>query len=140
MGSRGKRKTTMAKLARENRLRERRLNKEAQRDARKPVSSDHLDLADSSPESGSGAPGISDRSDEPASAPVPAGNTGREVGHLDGGPSDPRDKEVALLRLRDASDEKLAVFETKLRNDALDAGASEREMRDAQRTHPGHGA
>ena len=60
--------------------------------------------------------------------------------HFDGGPSDPREKEAALLRLRDASDEKLAVFESQLRNDALDAGASEREMRDAQRTHPGHGA
>jgi hypothetical protein len=44
MGSSGKKKTTMAKLAREHRLRERRLNKQAKRDARKQASSDHLDL------------------------------------------------------------------------------------------------
>ena len=53
---------------------------------------------------------------------------------------DPRDKEVALLRLRNAPDEELAVFERKLRDDALEAGATERELRDAQRNHPGHGA
>jgi hypothetical protein len=39
MGSSGKKKTTMAKLARENRLRERRLNKQARKDARKLASS-----------------------------------------------------------------------------------------------------
>jgi len=39
-------KTTMAKLARENRLRERRLNKQAKKDARKQTSSDHLDVRD----------------------------------------------------------------------------------------------
>jgi hypothetical protein len=49
MGSSGKRKTTMAKLARENRLRERRLIKAAKRDARKQASSDHSDLTESSP-------------------------------------------------------------------------------------------
>jgi hypothetical protein len=35
MASTGKRKTTMAKLARESRLRERRLDKQARKDARK---------------------------------------------------------------------------------------------------------
>jgi len=54
-------------------------------------------------------------------------------------PTDPRAKETALRRLRDAPDEELAVFEGKLRDDALDAGASEQEIREAQRTHPGHG-
>jgi hypothetical protein len=54
--------------------------------------------------------------------------------------TDPRAKEVALRRLRDAADEELAVFEAKLRDDALKAGATEREMRAAQRNHPGHGA
>ncbi len=35
MASRGKKKTTMAKLAREHRLRERRIDKQARKDARK---------------------------------------------------------------------------------------------------------
>jgi len=35
MSSRGKKKTTMAKLSRESRLRERRLDKQARKDARK---------------------------------------------------------------------------------------------------------
>lgn len=35
MSSRGKKKTTMAKLSRESRLRERRLDKQAKKDARK---------------------------------------------------------------------------------------------------------
>jgi hypothetical protein len=54
-------------------------------------------------------------------------------------PTDPRAKEVALGRLRDSPDEELAVFEDKLRAGALDAGAGEKEMREAQRDHPGHG-
>jgi hypothetical protein len=54
-------------------------------------------------------------------------------------PSDPRAKEAALERLRGAPDEELAVFEGKLRDNALDAGASEQEIREAQRAHPGHG-
>ena len=58
---------------------------------------------------------------------------------VDPEPTDPRAKEAALRRLRDAPDEELAVFEGKLRDDALDAGASEQEMRRAQRSHPGHG-
>jgi hypothetical protein len=59
--------------------------------------------------------------------------------NVDPKPSDPRDKEVALRRLRDAPDEELAVFEGKLRDDALAAGASEQEVREAQRAHPEHG-
>jgi hypothetical protein len=55
-------------------------------------------------------------------------------------PTDPRAKEAALMRLRDAPDEQLAVFEDKLRTGALEAGASEQEIRDAQRAHPGHSA
>jgi hypothetical protein len=62
----------------------------------------------------------------------------RAFREVDPEPSDPRAKEAALRRLRDAPDEELAVFEGKLQDDALDAGASEQEMRDAQCTHPGH--
>jgi len=54
-------------------------------------------------------------------------------------PTDPRAKEAALMRLRDAPDEQLAVFADELRGVALEAGASEQEMRDAQRAHPEHG-
>jgi hypothetical protein len=56
MGSSGKRKTTMAKLARENRLRERRLNKQAKRDARRQVSSDHLGMKEDPLEAGMAQP------------------------------------------------------------------------------------
>ena len=45
MGSSGKKKTTMAKLAREHRLRERRLNKEAKKAARKHVASEQMGVA-----------------------------------------------------------------------------------------------
>jgi hypothetical protein len=41
MGSSGKRKTTFAKLARESKLRERRLEKQAKRDARKQRASEN---------------------------------------------------------------------------------------------------
>ena len=40
MGSRGKNKTTFAKLAREGRLRERRIEKKARKDARKREAED----------------------------------------------------------------------------------------------------
>jgi hypothetical protein len=40
MGSNGKKKTTMAKLNRESRLRERRLEKQAKKDTRKQASVD----------------------------------------------------------------------------------------------------
>lgn len=50
MASGGKKKTTMAKLARENRLRERRANKQAKKDARKQARSDHLDWPQGAPQ------------------------------------------------------------------------------------------
>jgi hypothetical protein len=43
MASSGKKKTTMAKLTRESRLRERRLDKQARKDARKHASSSDPD-------------------------------------------------------------------------------------------------
>jgi len=43
MASSGKKKTTMAKLTRESRLRERRLDKQAKKDARKQTPAHHLD-------------------------------------------------------------------------------------------------
>jgi hypothetical protein len=43
MASSGKKKTTMAKLMRESRLRERRLDKQARKDARKRAPADHED-------------------------------------------------------------------------------------------------
>jgi hypothetical protein len=46
MASSGKKKTTMAKRARENRLRERRAIKKAKKDARRQAPSDHLDSPD----------------------------------------------------------------------------------------------
>ena len=54
MASSGKRKTTMAKLARESRLRERRMEKKARKDARRyaaehpPLERDHDDPSDES--------------------------------------------------------------------------------------------
>jgi hypothetical protein len=41
MASNGKKKTTMAKLTRETKLRERRLDKQAKKDARKRLPADH---------------------------------------------------------------------------------------------------
>jgi hypothetical protein len=46
MASSGKKRTTMAKLARESRLRERRLEKQAKKDARKLAPELHPELAD----------------------------------------------------------------------------------------------
>ena len=43
MGSSGKKKTTMAKLTRESRLRERRLDKQAKKDARRHAPAAHPD-------------------------------------------------------------------------------------------------
>jgi hypothetical protein len=57
---------------------------------------------------------------------------------VDPKPTDPRAKEVALRRLRDAPEEELAVFGDALREYALNAGASEQEVRDAQTGHPEH--
>jgi hypothetical protein len=63
MASSGKKKTTMAKLTRESRLRERRLDKQAKKDARKlaPASADTLGPITDEPLRGS---------EEPAREPV----------------------------------------------------------------------
>lgn len=52
---------------------------------------------------------------------------------------EPSAKDFALRRLRDSPDEELAVFVDSLRQDALAAGATEKELRDAQSGHPEHG-
>jgi hypothetical protein len=49
MASSGKRKTTMAKMNRERRLIERRLDKQARKDARKRASADHASPSDDRP-------------------------------------------------------------------------------------------
>jgi len=49
MASSGKKKTTMAKLTRESRLRERRLKKQAKKEARKHAPPDHLDSPGGAP-------------------------------------------------------------------------------------------
>lgn len=152
MGSSGKKKTTMAKLARENRLRERRLNKQAKKDARKQTSSDHPDAREVPLEGGT-AQSISDpmlaahepavqapASDEQAATSGYTDEAVHAFRRVDPEPTDPRAKEVALRRLRDAPDEELEVFEGKLQASALEAGATEQEMRNAQRDHPGHDA
>jgi hypothetical protein len=46
MASNGKKKTTMAKINRENRLRERRLEKKAKKDARKQAPAEQTDRPD----------------------------------------------------------------------------------------------
>jgi hypothetical protein len=66
MGSSGKKKTTMAKLARESRVRERRLQKQARKDARKLGLTQPVDLDDDAPEAAFGSPGDADD----ATAPV----------------------------------------------------------------------
>jgi len=48
-------------------------------------------------------------------------------------------KDLALRRLRESPDEELALFEDRLRGDALRLGATEQELRAAQSGHPGHG-
>jgi hypothetical protein len=140
MGSSGKKKTTMAKLARESRLRERRLDKAARKDARKQAASE--------PPGSEGPMATPGEAANPSTTPPEQGPIEKQPdealpGFLDVDaepePGDPRAKEVALMRLRNSADEELAVFGSKLRDGALEAGASEREMRDAQRDHPGHG-
>jgi hypothetical protein len=139
MASGGKKKTTMAKLARENRLRERRVDKQARKDARKHAASDRTTAPQETVPAVASEPGASGaaRDLQDSHSDDAAVRTFLSVGVA---PSDPRAKEVALIRLRESPDEELAVFESKLRDDALDAGASEQEMRQAQRDHPGHGA
>jgi hypothetical protein len=76
----------------------------------------------------------------------------RAASAQDGGPADEAERAVktnpsrrgasakdsALGRLREAPDEELALFEDSLRQSALAAGATERELREAQSGHPGH--
>jgi len=142
MGSSGKKKTTMAKLARENRLRERRFMKQAKKDARRQASTDQPDAQE--PASGqldvrSEESGAADRASAGAGAGVSADEAARAFREVDPQPTDPRGKEVALTRLKEASDAELAVFEGTLREDAFAAGATEQEMRQAQRAQPEHG-
>jgi hypothetical protein len=76
-----------------------------------------------------------------ATKPVPQGGSQKHHGDPLSRPdaADPRAKEATLNRLRDASDDELGVFEGSLRDDAIDAGASEDEIRTAQKDHPEHG-
>ena len=61
MASRGKKKTTMAKLTRESRLRERRLDKQARKNARKLAA----ELGHDPDQSGDTPIGTTDESDRP---------------------------------------------------------------------------
>jgi hypothetical protein len=77
MASRGKKKTTMAKLTRESRLRERRLDKQARKDARKyaaanPSEQTDEEFAGLDPEVGLDRPGAEDHFPELSSDPVAA--------------------------------------------------------------------
>lgn len=137
MASGGKRKTTMAKLARENKLRERRADKQARKDARKLASAEHPAAPGEPPPVSLQEPEA--RLDPVSSQEEPSDQALREFADVDVAPVDPRAKEVALTRLHDSPDEELAVFADRLRDDALEAGASEQEMRRAQQDHPGHG-
>ncbi len=138
MASSGKKKTTMAKLARESKLRERRVDKQARKDARKRAASDRSSEPEKTVPTVASEPGTSaDAGDLQDSHSDEAVRTFLNVAVA---PSDPRAKEVALTRLRESPEDELAVFEDRLRDDALDAGASEQEIRRAQRDHPGHGA
>ncbi|HEV7527348.1 MAG TPA: hypothetical protein VGO29_00450 [Solirubrobacteraceae bacterium] len=56
MASSGKKKTTMAKLTRESKLRERRLDKQARKDARKRASADGADQSGETQNTASGEP------------------------------------------------------------------------------------
>ncbi len=135
MGSSGKKKTTMAKLARENRLRERRLIKQAKKDARKQESADRLSAGDAPLQPEHPLAADPERTGEETGLA-----TGDGTPEVDSEQNDPRSKEAALTRLRDASDEQLAVFEGNLRDEAVGAGATEQEIRRAQQAHPEHGA
>jgi len=68
MASSGKRKTTMAKLARESRLRERRMEKQARKDARKYAA------AHPAPDPGPDDPSDASRQ-EPGAAPSPGASS-----------------------------------------------------------------
>ena len=142
MGSSGKKKTTMAKLDRENRLRERRRNKQAKKDARRQASTDQPNGPDNGvePADALATSAPADHAGDGSEGPGPEGEAERVFRQVEPSLPDPRSKEVALARLREASDRELAVFEGTLRDDAVEAGASEHELRQAQRAHPEHGA
>lgn len=122
MGSSGKKKTTMAKLARENRLRERRLIKQAKKDARKHASaseqSGYADVDAEAPDVDAQAPqGAEPRADDVA---VP--------------------QDVAVLTVRDLAGEQPAALEAAPSQDAPEGGEAEYAPRDAQRDHAEHRA
>jgi hypothetical protein len=78
MSSRGKKKTTMAKLTRESRLRQRRVDKAMKKDARRNAPpadevSEPLDGEAIEPLDGEAIEGV--REDEPATVSVPASDT-----------------------------------------------------------------
>jgi len=60
MASSGKKKTTMAKLTRESKLRERRLDKQARKDARKQAPASHPDGPDGTLDAATGEPALPD--------------------------------------------------------------------------------
>jgi hypothetical protein len=70
MASSGKKKTTMAKLTRESRLRERRMIKQAKKDARRRASAERADGALDAPDATVG---------EPADASVDRAASGADV-------------------------------------------------------------
>jgi hypothetical protein len=69
MASRGKKKTTMAKLNRERKLRERRLDKQAKKDARQHASAQHPQQTDDAL-TGDGGHSIGSGAEPPALEPV----------------------------------------------------------------------
>jgi hypothetical protein len=69
MASRGKKKTTMAKLNRERKLRERRLDKQAKKDARQHASAQHPQQTEGAL-SGGGGHSIGCAAERPALEPV----------------------------------------------------------------------
>ena len=90
MASNGKKKTTMAKLTRESKLRERRLDKQAKKDARKRAAADPLAhaavLADDTPDGDGddGVPTEGGHGEEPGTGiePVTSGTTNRRSNQL----------------------------------------------------------
>jgi hypothetical protein len=69
MGSSGKKKTTMAKLMRESRLRERRLDKQARKDARKAAAAEGSTPI-AQPLGADGEPAGADAAAQPEAEPV----------------------------------------------------------------------
>ncbi len=81
MASSGKKKTTMAKLNRERKLRERRLDKQIKKDARKQASLDDGQSSDVLTEDDGQSPDVLTGDDDPstpARIPEPALGSGRQ--------------------------------------------------------------